>query len=146
MFDSSLAIMVACINFTALRTSFVAAYICDLLCQRMSVIIDMCIYIIWAMNPLSASKIAALIVGRMRQGVGPVMLSITVTIRLLLRTCHVSFGLLFPLTASAFNISQMICSPAWVGYTYAFHQVMSLNISEGGLYTLRTVLIVALIS
>ncbi|EIW82521.1 general substrate transporter [Coniophora puteana RWD-64-598 SS2] len=135
------AIMVSCLNLTALLSSFAAAYICDNLGRRMSVRVGAILYLIAAFIQIFAPNLAALIVGRSIQGVGVGILSMTVPIL----QCEIApghaRGLFVSIEYICLNLGYAVS--AWVGYAFFF--AMPSEISWRGPYIVQAALALVLV-
>ncbi|KAG2011147.1 sugar transporter [Coprinopsis cinerea AmutBmut pab1-1] len=112
------AIVVACINLTALVASFASSYVCDILGRRMSVRIGAVIYFVAALIQIFMPNLAALLVGRCIQGIGVGMLSMTVPIL----QCEIApgHGRGFFVCIEYFFLNTGYALSAWVGYGFFF--------------------------
>ncbi|KAF8881163.1 general substrate transporter [Gymnopilus junonius] len=130
------AIVVSCLNLTALVASYFAAYICDILGRRMSIRIGGIIYFISSIIQIFMPNLATLIVGRCIQGIGVGMLSMTVPIY----QCEIAPGHGRGLFVSIeyFCLNSGYALSAWVGYGFFF--AMPSEISWRGPYIIQAVL------
>ncbi|PPQ92566.1 hypothetical protein CVT25_010519 [Psilocybe cyanescens] len=135
------AIVVACLNLTALVASFAAAYICDSLGRRMSIRIGGIVYFIASIIQIFMPNLATLIIGRCIQGLGVGMLSMTVPIY----QCEIAPGHGRGLFVSIeyFCLNSGYALSAWVGYGFFFD--MPSEISWRGPYIIQTILAVILV-
>ncbi|KZV69207.1 general substrate transporter [Peniophora sp. CONT] len=130
------AIVVSCLNITALLASFGAAYMCDVLGRRMSVRVGAVIYLISAFLQIFAPNLAVLILGRSIQGLAVGILSMTVPIL----QCEIApgeeRGLFVAIEYTCLNAGYALS--AWVGY--GFFQLMPAEIAWRGPYIVQAVL------
>ncbi|KAH9482075.1 High-affinity glucose transporter [Psilocybe cubensis] len=135
------AIVVACLNLTALVASLAAAYICDILGRRMSIRIGGIIYLIASIIQIFMPNLATLIVGRCIQGLGVGMLSMTVPIY----QCEIAPGHGRGLFVSIeyFCLNSGYALSAWVGYGFFFD--MPSELSWRGPYIIQAILAVILV-
>ncbi|KAF9532893.1 hypothetical protein CPB83DRAFT_903395 [Crepidotus variabilis] len=135
------AIVVACINVTALIASYFAAYICDILGRRMSIRIGGILYFIASLIQIFMPNLGTLIVGRCIQGFGVGVLSMTVPIyQCEIAPAH-SRGLFISIEYIFLNSGYALS--AWVGY--AFYFAMPSEISWRGPYIVQAVMAVVLV-
>lgn len=134
------AIVVACLNLTALLSSFFAAYVCDMLGRRMSVRVGAIIYFCASLIQIFMPNLVALIVGRCIQGLAVGMLSMTVPIL----QCEIAPGHGRGLFVSIeyFFLNSGYALSAWVGYGFYF--AMPSEISWRGPYIIQAALAVIL--
>ena len=136
LFSIYLAIVVACLNVTALLASICAAYICDILGRRMSVRIGAIIYLLAAFIQVFMPNLVTLIIGRCIQGVGVGMLSMTVPIL----QCEIAPGHVRGMFVSIeyLCLNSGYALSAWLGYAFFF--AMPSEISWRGPYIVQAVL------
>ncbi|KAF8187112.1 general substrate transporter [Pholiota molesta] len=136
------AIVVACLNLTALFASYASAYICDILGRRTSIRIGGIIYLIASLIQIFMPNLAALVAGRCIQGLGVGMLSMTVPIY----QCEIApghgRGLFVAIEYLCLNAGYALS--AWVGYGFFF--AMPHEISWRGPYIVQAALAVILIT
>ncbi|CAA7269793.1 unnamed protein product [Cyclocybe aegerita] len=130
------AIVVSCLNLTALLSSYFSAYICDALGRRMSIRIGGMLYLIASLIQIFMPNITALIIGRCIQGLGVGMLSMTVPIY----QCEIApghgRGLFVSIEYLCLNLGYALS--AWVGYGFFF--AMPSEISWRGPYIVQAVM------
>ncbi|KAF9552727.1 general substrate transporter [Agrocybe pediades] len=135
------AIVVACLNLTALVASYASAYVCDILGRRMSIRLGGIIYLIASIIQIFMPNLAALVIGRCIQGIGVGMLSMTVPIY----QCEIApghgRGLFVSIEYLCLNSGYALS--AWVGYGFFF--AMPSEISWRGPYIIQAVLACILI-
>jgi MFS family permease len=136
-----LAIVVSCLNLTALVASFLAAYICDILGRRASIRIGGTIYFISAVIQIFMPNLAALIIGRSIQGLGVGILSMTVPIY----QCEIAPGHGRGLFVSIeyFCLNSGYALSSWIGYAFFF--AMPSEISWRGPYIIQAALALVLV-
>ncbi|RXW21150.1 hypothetical protein EST38_g4701 [Candolleomyces aberdarensis] len=134
------AIVVACLNLTALLSSFFAAYVCDSLGRRMSVRVGAVIYFCASLIQIFMPNLATLIAGRCIQGLAVGMLSMTVPIL----QCEIAPGHGRGLFVSIeyFFLNSGYALSAWVGYGFFF--AMPSEISWRGPYIVQAALAIIL--
>ncbi|KAJ7739994.1 general substrate transporter [Mycena maculata] len=112
------AIMVACLNITALFAALGSAYLSDYLGRRISMRIGAFIYVIASIIQMFATDFATLMVGRMIQGLGTGILSTTVPIY----QCEIApanrRGMFISLESLWMNAGYALSS--WIGYAFFF--------------------------
>ncbi|KAJ3515122.1 hypothetical protein NLJ89_g1957 [Agrocybe chaxingu] len=130
------AIVVSCLNLTALLSSYFSAYICDALGRRMSIRIGGMLYLIASLIQIFMPNITALIIGRCIQGLGVGMLSMTVPIY----QCEIApghgRGLFVSIEYLCLNLGYALS--AWVGYGFFF--AMPSEVSWRGPYIVQAVM------
>ncbi|KAF9477619.1 hypothetical protein BDN70DRAFT_810383 [Pholiota conissans] len=135
------AIVVACLNLTALLASYLSAYICDIMGRRTSIRIGGILYLVASLIQIFMPNLATLIVGRCIQGLGVGMLSMTVPIY----QCEIApghgRGLFVAIEYLCLNAGYALS--AWVGYGFFF--AMPREISWRGPYIVQAALAVILI-
>ncbi|KAJ7666094.1 general substrate transporter [Mycena polygramma] len=112
------AIMVACLNITALFAALGSAYLSDYLGRRVSMRIGAFIYLVASIIQMFSPNFTALIIGRMIQGLGTGILSTTVPIF----QCEIApanaRGMFISL--ENFWMNAGYCASSWIGYAFFF--------------------------
>ncbi|KAF9035808.1 hypothetical protein BJ165DRAFT_1604510 [Panaeolus papilionaceus] len=130
------AIVVSCLNITALLSSYVSAYVCDILGRRMSIRIGGMIYLVASLIQIFMPNLAALLIGRCIQGLGVGMLSMTVPIY----QCEIApaHGRGLFVAIEYFCLNSGYALSAWVGYGFFF--ALPSEISWRGPYIVQAAL------
>ncbi|KAI0036027.1 general substrate transporter [Vararia minispora EC-137] len=136
------AIMVSCLNITALLSSFAAAYICDVMGRRMSVRIGAAIYLVSAFIQIFTPSLGVLIFGRSLQGIAVGILSMTVPILQCEIAPGAERGLFVAIEYTCLNVGYALS--AWVGY--AFYFAMPSEIAWRGPYIVQAALAALLLA
>lgn len=138
--NSTSAIVVACLNITALLASYCSAYVCDHLGQHTSIRIGGIIYLAASIIQIFIPNLIALIVGRCIQGLGVGILSVTVPIY----QCEISpghgRGLCFSIEYLCLNAGYALST--WVGYAFFY---IPHEISWCGPYIIQACLAITLV-
>ncbi|CAK5261806.1 unnamed protein product [Mycena citricolor] len=112
------ALMVACLNITALFAALLSAYLSDYLGRRLTIRIGGAIYLGASIIQMFSPSFASLVVGRMIQGVGTGILSTTVPIY----QCEIAptsaRGMFIALEGLWENLGY--CLSSWIGYAFFF--------------------------
>ncbi|KAJ7108571.1 hypothetical protein C8R44DRAFT_636140 [Mycena epipterygia] len=112
------AIMVACLNITALFAALGSAYISDYLGRRISIRIGAFIYLIASIIQMFSTNLTTLIIGRSIQGFGTGILSTAVPIF----QCEIApanaRGMFIALESLWMNAGY--CVSSWIGYAFFF--------------------------
>ncbi|KAJ6487861.1 general substrate transporter [Mycena sanguinolenta] len=112
------AVMVACLNITALFAALGSAYLADHLGRRVSIRIGAAIYVVASIIQMFAPNLTALIVGRMIQGFGTGILSTTVPIFQIEIAPQNARGMFISLESFWMNLGY--CTSSWIGYSFFF--------------------------
>lgn len=116
LLNSLTAIVVACLNITALISSLLSSYICDALGRRIAIRLGAFIYLISAFIQIFMPNLATLFVGRIIQGLAVGTLSMTVPIL----QCEIApshaRGLFVAIEYLFLNLGY--AASAWVGYGF----------------------------
>ncbi|KAF8186936.1 hypothetical protein K438DRAFT_1919850 [Mycena galopus ATCC 62051] len=112
------AVMVACLNITALFAALGSAYLSDYLGRRVSIRIGASIYLVASIIQMFAPNLTALIIGRMIQGLGTGILSTTVPIYQIEIAPANARGMFISLESFWMNLGY--CASSWIGYAFFF--------------------------
>ncbi|KAJ7158266.1 general substrate transporter [Mycena crocata] len=112
------AVMVACLDITALFGALGSAYLSDYLGRRISIRIGAFIYLVASIIQMFSPNLPALMVGRMIQGFGTGILSTAVPIY----QCEIApahrRGMFISLESLWMNAGY--CASSWIGYAFFF--------------------------
>ncbi|KAF7360274.1 General substrate transporter [Mycena venus] len=112
------AVMVACLNITALGGALGSAYLSDYLGRRVSIRIGAFIYLVASIIQMFAPNLTALIIGRMIQGFGTGIMSTTVPIfQIEIAPANVR-GMFISLEDFWENAGY--CASSWISYAFFF--------------------------
>ncbi|KAJ7439368.1 general substrate transporter [Mycena latifolia] len=112
------AIMVACLNITALFGALGSAYLSDYLGRRISIRIGAFIYFVASIIQMFATNLTTLIIGRTIQGFGTGILSTAVPIfQCEIAPAHAR-GMFIAL--ESFWMNAGYCLSSWIGYAFFF--------------------------
>lgn len=135
------AIVVACLNITALIASYCSAYLCDHFGRRTSIRIGGIVYLVASLIQIFMPNLTALIIGRCIQGLGVGILSVTVPIY----QCEIApgngRGLFVAIEYLCLNAGYALS--AWVGYAFFFY--IPREISWRGPYIIQAFLAIVLV-
>ncbi|KAF7351281.1 General substrate transporter [Mycena sanguinolenta] len=112
------AVMVACLNITALFAALGSAYLADHLGRRVSIRIGAAIYLVASIFQMFAPNLTALIIGRMIQGFGTGILSTTIPIFQIEIAPPNARGMFISLESFWMNLGY--CASSWIGYSFFF--------------------------
>ncbi|KAJ6558100.1 hypothetical protein B0H19DRAFT_1149932 [Mycena capillaripes] len=112
------AVMVACLNITALFAALGSAYVSDYLGRRISMRIGAFIYLVASIIQMFSPNLPTLLVGRMIQGFGTGILSTTVPIFQVEIAPANARGMFISL--ESFWMNAGYCASSWIGYAFFF--------------------------